>query len=77
MAQAIHINTARKIFEAKEAMDLKFWKADGSIVNANNVICTSSYFHNNTINIKFLMSNQFRKVRVVSIFEVNGMEVFM
>lgn len=64
------------MFDAREAMDIKFWKQDGSIVHANNVICTSSYFSNNTINIKFLTSKQFRKVRVISIFEINGMEVF-
>lgn len=77
MANVIHINTARKMFEAGDAMDIRFWDSHGNIITASNVICTSSYFENNTINIKFLISKQFRKVRVISIFEVNGMEVFI
>jgi len=77
MAATIHINNARILITSGDPIDLKFWKADGSVVNANNVICTSSSFIYNTVNLKFLTSNLFRKVRMVSIFEVNGMEVFM
>lgn len=60
-----------------EAVSLKFWKDDGSIVSANNVICTSSYHHGNTFNLKFLDSNLFRKVRAITIFEINDQEVFI
>lgn len=77
MASVVHMTTARKMLESGDALDVKFWKSDGSIVHANNVICTSSSFRHNTVNLKFLTSKQFRKVRVVSIFEINGMEVFM
>lgn len=77
MAAAIHINTAREMLRSGDALDLKFWKTDGTIVHANQVICTSSHFKGNTVNLKFLTSNQFRKVRMVTIFEINGMEVFM
>lgn len=77
MASAVHINTAREMLRSGDELDLKFWKSDGSIVYANNVICTSSHFKGNTANIKFLTSGQFRKIRVISIFEINGMEVFI
>lgn len=77
MASTIHITTARKMLNSGDPMDIRFWKSDGSIVNANNVICTSSSFENNTINIMFLDSKQIRKVRVISIFDINGMEVFI
>lgn len=77
MAATIHMNNARLLITSREPIDLKFWKADGSVVHANNVICTSSSFIYNTVNLKFLTSNLFRKVRIVTIFEVNGMEVFM
>lgn len=60
-----------------EAVSIKFWKEDGSIVVADNVICTSSYHHGNSFNFKFLGSGQFRKVRAVSIFEINNMEVYL
>lgn len=77
MASAIHFNTVRQMLRSGDAIDVKFWKSDGTIVHANNVICTSTNYQNNTVNLKFLTSKQFRKVRMVSIFEINGMEVFM
>jgi hypothetical protein len=58
-----------------EAVSLKFWKKDGSIVVANNVICTSSFHDGNTFNFKFLDSGQFRKVKAITIFEINDLEV--
>jgi hypothetical protein len=77
MANLVHINTMRKMLNAGQVVSLKFWKNDGSIVSADNVICTSSYHRGNTFNLKFLTSNQFRKVRAVTIFEINDMEVFI
>lgn len=77
MGNVVHMNTARKMLESGDALDLKFWDKNGNIISANNVICTSTYFHNNTANIKFLNSGQFRKIRIVTIFEINGLEVFM
>ncbi len=77
MSRAIHQSTARKMLESGDAVDISFWDQHGNIIVAGNVICTSSHFANNTVNIKFLTSGQFRKVRVVSIFEINGLEVFL
>ena len=72
----VHINTMRKMLNSGEIVSIKFWKDDGSIAVADNVICTSSYHHGNTFNIKFLNSGLFRKVRAVTIFEINDLEVF-
>ena len=73
----VHINTMREMLKTGQAVSLKFWKDDGSIVSADNVICTSSYHHGNTFNIKFLGSGQFRKIRAITIFEINNLEVFI
>jgi hypothetical protein len=73
----IHINDARKILTSGQPVSLKFWKSDGSIVYAPNVICTSSFHHGNTVNIKFIDSKQVRKIRTVTIFEINDLELFL
>lgn len=77
MAEMIHLKAAREILESHKPCDLKFWKADGEIVDAPNVVCTSSYFKNDTFNIKFLDSNEIRKVQAFLIFEINGKEVYL
>jgi hypothetical protein len=67
----------REMLNSGQVVSLKFWKDDGSIISADNVICTSSYYHGNTFNLKFLNSGLFRKVRAVTIFEINDLEVFI
>lgn len=71
----VHIGKVRKELNEHEPVNLKFWKNTGEIVEANNVVCTSSYFKNHTVNLKFLDSGEFRKIRVSTIFEFNGEEV--
>jgi len=71
----LHISQLRKLLNSENPFSLKFWKKNGDIVIADNVVCTSSYFHNDTVNIKFLTSEQFRKIHVSCIFEFNGKEV--
>jgi hypothetical protein len=73
----IHINTMRQMINDGKELSLKFWKEDGSIVVADNVICTSSYHHANSFKLKFLKSRQFRTVRAITIFEINDIEVFI
>jgi hypothetical protein len=78
MANLIHINTMRAMLKSGEAFSLKFWRLeDAEIIALNIVICTSDYHHGNTINVKSLTSNVFRKIRVITIFEINDLEVFI
>jgi hypothetical protein len=77
MASLIHISTLRQILKSGAAVSLKFWDRDGNIISAGNVICTSSCHHANTINLKFLTSGVFRKIRLITIFEINDLEVFI
>lgn len=73
----LHLAQARKIIESHEPFSCSFWKKNGEIVHAQNVVCTSSYFHGNTFNLKFLDSEEFRKVKAVLIFNVCGEEIFV
>ena len=52
-------------------------KSTGDIVNAERVVCTSSHFRPRSINIMFVVSREIRKVRCVSIIEINGVEVYI
>lgn len=66
------------MLKSGNVVSLKFWRMDDAeIITAENVICTSGFHHRNTFNLKFLDSGQFRKVRVITIFEINDMEVFI
>lgn len=73
----LHLAQARKIIESGDPIDISFWKKNGEIVHAKNVVCTSSYFEGNSFNFKWLASNEFRKVKALLIFKINGEEVFV
>ena len=73
----LHLAQARKTIESHQPFNLSFWKKNGEIVHAENVVCTSSYFRGNTFNLKWLDSEEFRKVKALLIFNVNGEEVYV
>ena len=77
MPSAIHISTARLILNSHDPVDIKAWKADGSVMELNRCISLHYDFYSGVRNIKVLSSGQIRKIRDVCIFEVNGLEVFI
>ena len=75
--QLVHISTLRKMLRAGGEMNLKFWDTNGNIIVAKQVVVTSSRYRPETVNIKFIVSGAIRKVHVVTIFEINDMEVYI
>lgn len=73
----LHLHTARKMLESQQPVNICFWKRNGEIVRADNVVCTSSYFRGNTFNIKFIESGEIRKIKAVLIFNINSEEVYV
>lgn len=71
----ISIYKVRQILESKQEVNLRYWNREGEVVEANNVVCTSSYREGNTFNLLHTISREVRKVRAWNIFELNGEEV--
>jgi hypothetical protein len=71
----IHISKVSKLAEEKP-FDCTFIKQNGDIVHCNNVTCTSVHSLGRTMNLKF-PNNEIRKIKLISIIEFNGMEVFI
>ena len=65
------------LIESGDSFNVSFWKKNGEIVHASNVICTSSFFRGNSFNLKFLDSGEFRKVKACLIFNVSGEEIYL
>lgn len=75
--KSIHLNTARKILDAGDPVDLKVWTKEGDILEYKDAVCISSHFRGGTRRIKLLNSNEIRSVRDVCIFNINDLEVFL
>jgi hypothetical protein len=56
--------------------DVEIYKANGQKVNGR-VVCTSSNWANNTINLKFIESGQIRKFKACLMTRFNGKEVML
>jgi hypothetical protein len=65
------------MLNSHDPVNLRAWKKDGSILDAQNCISVSYNFYEGTHTLKFLNSGEFRKVRDVCIFEINSLEVFL
>ena len=79
----IHISKINLITEKKNAdgkpvpFSFKAVSLKGEIIDGENCVVTSSNYHNNTRNIKWLDSGEIRKIKNVSFIELNGVEVTM
>lgn len=75
----IHISKISVIMERqnqgeKVPFQFKAVKKNGEIIEGKDCILTSSFHHNNTLNIKW-PNGQIRKLRKVGIIELNNTEV--
>ena len=80
MAQAIQHTTALTMLHSGDPVDISFWKRSGEIVHLHNCIalpCAASQRYVGTQNFKVLASGQIRKIRLVCIFRINGLEIFL
>lgn len=73
----LHIKVVRKILAEQKPFNCRVWKKNGEIAAYNNVVATSTFFENDTANLKFIDSGQVRKVPLLFIFELNDEEVYI
>ena len=77
MAQSIHISTLRKMLKAGDPVDIKLWVKSGEIQEWRNCIPLRYNFYKGTQQFKLLNSGQIRQARLVCIFSVNNLEIFL
>ena len=65
------------MLKAGDPVDIKLWTKSGEIQEWRNCIPLRYYFYKGTQQFKLLNSNQIRQARLVCVFSVNDMEVFL
>lgn len=78
----VHITTARKILDAGDAVDLVVWVSrdknhKAETVRYDNVISMKFDIRKGTRTLMFRDSRQFRTLRDVCIYSINGQEVYL
>lgn len=75
---AIHLNDARKILDSGQPCNLRVWKlSTGDILEYKGVRCVGSHFRGGIHRILLPNSQLLREFRDVTLFEINGMKVFL
>ncbi|MEG2599035.1 MAG: maintenance system killer protein [Muribaculaceae bacterium] len=75
--KAIHIKDAIVLLESKQPCNLKVWKLrTGDILLYQQVICVGKHWRGGTHRIRLPQSGVLREFRDITLFEINGMEVY-
>lgn len=74
----IHRNDALRMLETGQPCDLKVWKlSTGDIIEYKGVRCVGSHWRGGTHKITIPRSTLLREFRDITLFEINGLEIFL
>lgn len=74
----IHRNDALRMLETGQPCDLKVWKlSTGDIIEYKGVRCVGSHWRGGTHKIAIPRSTLLREFRDITLFEINGLEIFL
>lgn len=76
--RVIHMKEAIRLLESGEPCDLKVWKlSTGDIIEYKGVQCIGSHWRGGRHRVKLPVSRQIREFRDITMFNFNGMEVYL
>lgn len=74
---SLHRYDAMRLLEDGKPHSLRFWKlSTGDIVDLPQAVCTSRHTKGGTHNVLLPTSRAVRKLRDITIFEVDGLAVY-
>ncbi len=76
----LHVNPAREVLKNtsyNSPVNIKAWKKNGEIFEWKGVFCTTHYTRKDTFNMKSKTSNQIRTLRMIQIFSINDLEIYL
>lgn len=78
MINAVHKKDAIHLLETGQPVDLKLWKlSTGDILEYNGCRCVGSHWRGGTHRVILPKSMLIREFRDVTLFEINGMKIYM
>lgn len=73
----IHFSDAIALLESGERVNIKVWKlSTGDILEYRDVICIGGHRRAGTHRIELPTSSLIREFRDVTLFEINGLEIY-
>jgi len=77
MTHKIHYKDAIALLESGKRVNLRVWKiSTGDILEYRDVVCIGKHWRGGTHRIALPYSGLIREFRDVTMFEINGMEIY-
>lgn len=78
MIKVIHRKDAMRLLESRQPCNIRVWKlSTGDIIEYKGVRCVGSHWRGGTHLIMLPNSGLKREFRDITMFEINGMEVYL
>lgn len=78
MIKVIHKNDAIRLLESGEPCNIQVWKlSTGDILNYKGARCVGSHWRGGTHKVLLPNSRLIREFRDITMFSINGMEVYL
>lgn len=75
--KVLHWRDAVALLESRQPCDLSVWKlSTGDIIRYRNAVCVGSHWRGGTHRIRLSTSNLIREFRDITLFEINGYEIY-
>lgn len=76
-SKSLHAKDAFTLLESGTPCTVRAWKlSNGEIVTYEGVVCISHNYRAGTHRVRFPQSNLVRTMRDITMFEINGFEVY-
>lgn len=74
--KCIHWKDAIALLESRQPVDLKVWKiSTGDIIEYRGAVCIGSHWRGGTHLVRLPESHLQRRLRDITLFEINGYEI--
>ena len=76
--KSIHKNDAIRLLEDKQPHDLSVWKlSTGDIIHYKKAVCVGGFKRKGTHRIMIPLSGVIREFRDITLFEIDGLNVYL
>lgn len=76
-AKVMHYKDAMLLLESGQPCDLKLWKmSTGDILEYRGAVCIGTHWRGGTHRVRLPQSQVIREFRDITLFEINGYEIY-
>jgi hypothetical protein len=83
MEKMMHISRLQNLVDQKDPsgkplpFSITYRKKDGTLIQSEEVVCTSWFSNGRTLNLMYTQSREVRKIRRILVFKINEITLYL